>query len=293
MLNNISFLFLTIATTVLTTFTGAKAQGPAYTDCDKKVISYLGWKETPATQWSLQLTAKSGGSLQYIGVSHTDHIADPQFLEMRQIWALQKPTLAFFEGPDRGIADSELETIQKFGEPGFVRFMAKAAGIKTLSLEPSPQEEVNYLIARNDFTPEQIKLFYILREASRLREHKGMDESQIKAAITQLLQKANTLIPAFAKVLPDIESLQPAYEKYWSAPANWWEAPSAWFTPREDGDKTGGKFTNTINRHSSEYRNLHMYRLLTDAVQRGERVFAVVGRNHVPMQAPAIRCALQ
>jgi hypothetical protein len=180
-----------------------------------------------------------------------------------------------------------------FGKSGYVRFLAKAEGIKTQSLEPSPQEEVDYLISLNKFAPEQIKLFYILREASRLRERKNLNEEQIKTAIGQLLQKANSMIPAFASVLPDVASLQPAYGKYWSAPANWWEAPVAWFTPGGDGDKTGGKFTHTINRHSSEYRNLHMYRLLTDAVLRGERVFAVVGRNHVPMQAEAIRCALQ
>ncbi|MFD2245697.1 hypothetical protein [Pontibacter ruber] len=143
------------------------------------------------------------------------------------------------------------------------------------------------------FTPEQIKLFFILREASRLRERKNMNEEQIKATVAQLLQKANSMVPAFATVLPDVASLQPAYSKYWTTPANWWEAPTAWFDPLKDGSKTGGKFTNDINRYNSEFRNLHMYRLLTNAVLRGERVFAVVGRNHVPMQAQAIRCALQ
>ncbi|MFD3000533.1 hypothetical protein ACFS7Z_09195 [Pontibacter toksunensis] len=268
------------------------AQNQNSTACDEKLLSYLNWKETPDTEWSLHLTARNGGSLQYIGASHSDDAADAQFPALRQAWALQKPTIAFFEGPDRGIADSETETISKFGESGFVRYMAKADGVKTKSLEPSPQEEADYLLSRKEFTPEQIKLFFILREASRLRERKNMTEEQIKATIAQLLQRANSLIPAFATVLPDIASLQPAYSKYWSAPANWWEAPAEWFTPGGDGEKTGGKFTHTINRHSSEFRNLHMYRLLTEAVLRGEKVYAVVGRNHVPMQAPAIRCAL-
>lgn len=36
-----------------------------------------------------------------------------------------------------------------------------------------------------------------------------------------------------------------------------------------------------------------MARLLVETVASGERVIAVVGRNHVPLQAPAIRCGLQ
>lgn len=270
-----------------------QGQGQPQTSCDSKLISYLNWEETPHTEWSLQLTRPDGGSLQYIGASHSDDATHPQFELIRQAWKDQSPTLAFFEGPDRGTADSGTETIKRLGESGFVRYMAGLAGVPTQTLEPRPQEEVNYLLSLKEFTPEQIKLFYILREANRLRERKNMSVEQTKEAIGQLMDKANKVLPALAAVLPDIASLQPAYAKYWSAPANWWEAPTEWFTPGGNGEETGGKFTNAINRHSSEFRNLHMYRLLTDAVLRGERVFAVVGRNHVPMQAEAIRCTLQ
>ncbi|MBA3321606.1 MAG: hypothetical protein H0T45_09230 [Pyrinomonadaceae bacterium] len=48
-----------------------------------------------------------------------------------------------------------------------------------------------------------------------------------------------------------------------------------------------------INQESSGYRNLHMFRVLAQAAREGKKVFAVVGRNHVPMQAPALRCALR
>lgn len=292
--NTLALTLCTILAGALASSALAQQQGAnTSSSCDSRVVSYLNWKETPATEWSLRASSKSGGNLAYIGAFHSDDSTHPQFSTLRETWNAQKPTIAFFEGPDRGTADTEAETIKKFGESGYVRFLAKAEGIKTQSLEPGPQEEVNYLLSLKQFTPEQIKLFFILREASRLRERKRMNEEQIKAAIGQLLIKANNMVPAFAAVLPDVESLQPAYEKYWSAPANWWEAPTAWFTPDGNGEETGGKFTNDINRHSSEFRDLYMYRLLTNAVLRGEKVFAVVGRNHVPMQAEAIRCAVQ
>ncbi|WP_207432218.1 hypothetical protein [Sabulibacter ruber] len=260
--------------------------------CDTKLLSYKNWKETPKTQWSLTLQGPSGGSLQYIGASHSTDPTHVQFAQIKQSWNTLKPTLAFFEGPNRGVAATEEETIKQLGESGYVRFLAQADGVKTMTLEMSPQEEIDKLVQSGKFSKEQIKLFFVLREASRLRERKGLNEEQLKTAIDQLLQKANTMIKGFDEVIPDIAALQVAYQKHWTAPANWWEAPTAWFDPLGDSQKTGGKFTNDINRQSSENRNAHMYRLLSEAVLRGERVLAVVGRNHVPMQAEAIKCAV-
>ena len=284
------FMAMLLTTTATLAQKAKTAEGSA---CDSKLIAYHNWKETPRTEWNLLLSTKNSGNLTYLGAHHSKDVSHPQFAQILNAWEKQSPTIAFFEGSDRGIGSTDTETIQKFGESGYVRYLAKVQGIKTQSLEPGPQDEVKYLLSLNKFTPEQIKLFFILREASRLRERNGMGEEQIKTIIAQVMEKANQMVPAFANVLPNVASLQPAYNKHWSVPANWWEAPAAWFTPGGDGEKTGGKFTNDINRHSSEFRDLYMYRLLTNAVLRGEKVFAVVGRNHVPMQAPAIKCALK
>ncbi|WP_210486196.1 hypothetical protein [Rufibacter aurantiacus] len=262
------------------------------TDCDLKLVSYKGWKETLATQWTLSLPGPTGGNLQYLGAVHSTDPAHPQFAQIKQTWQAQKPTLVFFEGPNRGTAATEEETIKQFGESGYVRFLAQAEAIKTQSLEMSPQEEVDQLMESGRFGKDQVKLFFLLREASRLRERKGFNEEQLKAAMAQLLPKANQMIKGFDEVIPDVASLQVAYQKYWTSPANWWEAPANWFDPLGDGLKTGGKFTNEINRLNSENRNRHMYRLLSEAVLRGEKVLAVVGRNHVPMQAEALKCTL-
>ncbi|KAA3436691.1 hypothetical protein [Rufibacter hautae] len=275
----------------LASFSQSKAQTPP-TDCDTKLLSYKNWKETPTTQWNLTLQSPSGGSLEYIGTTHTSDPTHAQFAQIKQAWNTLKPTLAFFEGPNRGVAATEEETIKQFGESGYVRFLAQADGIKTVTLEMSPQEEIDQLLKSSRFSKEQVKLFFVLREASRLRERKVLNEDQLKTAITQLLQKANTMIKGFDGVIPDLAALQVAYQKYWTAPVHWWEAPTAWFDPLGDSLKTGGNFTNDINRQSSENRNAHMYRILSEAVLRGERVLAVVGRNHVPMQAEALKCAL-
>ena len=107
------------------------------------------------------------------------------------------------------------------------------------------------------------------------------------------------MISLFSKMAGDkklsiqsISELQIAFSKYWPG-LNWWEAPQSWFDPLKRSAETGGIFTNDINTSSSAFRDLHMLRILSAAVQKGERVFAVVGRNHVPMQVDALACMIK
>ena len=142
------------------------------------------------------------------------------------------------------------------------------------------------------FSAEQVKLFYVLREAARLRERRKLPEAELRAAIAELLARASQL-KSIGSVITNLDELDAAYRRYWKSPEHWWQAPEPWFDPLNTSANTGGIFTNEINQMSSEYRNLHMYEVLAKAALSGKRVFAVVGGNHVPMQEPALRCALQ
>lgn len=87
-----------------------------------------------------------------------------------------------------------------------------------------------------------------------------------------------------------VEEIERSFIKYWGNDLKWWEAPSYWFDLLQKSEETGGIFTNDINIYSSYFRDLHMYRLITEYLKEGKRVFAVVGRNHILMQEEAIRC---
>ncbi|MFC5271937.1 hypothetical protein [Adhaeribacter terreus] len=270
-----------------------KANKAAITSCETKILSYTGWKETPKTKWNLEIKTRNSGQLTYFGAEHSDKPEHSQFKKIKAEFLKTQPTLVFFEGPNRGIATSETETIKQFGESGYVRFLANNANVKVQSLEPNPQDEIRYLMETGNYSAEQVKLFFVLRETARLRDRKNVTGQALKTSISQLLQKANAMFPEFKTVITDTTELQTAYAKYWTAPQNWTQAPSAWFDPKGNAEQTGGKFTHDINRLSSEFRNVHMYRILSEAVQNGEKVFAVVGRNHVPMQAEALKCSLK
>lgn len=257
-------------------------------DCASKVIPYSDWSPDEEPSWTLVLDPAHAGALHFYGASHSDDPAHPQFDEIEAAYDSFQPTVVFYEGPVRPLAETREETIRKYGESGFIRFLAERDGLLIERLEPDPGAEMQYVLQQS-FTLEQAMLFYVLREAARLRERKGMSEDEIEKEIAGLLDRVSSLMETPIQTIADLDA---AYRRHWNEPAQWWQAPSEWFAPSPEGVETGGTFTNAVNRASSHFRNLNMYRVLTEAVLRGERVFAVVGRNHVPMQVDAIKCAL-
>lgn len=258
--------------------------------CSESLIPYADWPAVKDPAFSLDLSAKaSRGRLYYFGAQHSADPADPQFAEIEKAWNAVKPTVAFYEGPNRPIAATHEETIKQAGESGFVRFLATRDGVPFVTLEPPPRDEAAFVLKK--YPADQVMLFYVLRETARLRERRKMSEGELKPAIAGLLEKASgmTGVASFTT----LEGLDAAYRRYWTQPPDWWQAPQKWFDPLVTSKETGGVFTNEINRLSSEYRNLHMYNSLAKATLEGKRVFAVVGRNHVPMQAAALRCAVK
>lgn len=100
--------------------------------------------------------------------------------------------------------------------------------------------------------------------------------------MNQLITKVRALFGDVA-LMSDVDDLADLYERHFGS-REWWTAETKWFDPGRTSAETGGIFTNEINRQSSQYRDAHMARLLGEAIREGERVMAVVGRNHVPSQ---------
>ena len=255
--------------------------------CAKRIADYGTWREAPGQQWDFRDPA-----LTVIGAEHARDPAHPQFERIRTEFEAAKPGVVFYEGPNRPIADSADETIRSAGESGYARFLARAAGLEFRSLEMPPGEQIRQLAAQ--FPADQVSLFFVLREAARLRDREGKMGEALDGAITGLLGKMAPITSAagFSPAFGDIAGLEAAAARYWPG-RDWRTIPSDWFSPLANDRKTGGVFTGAVNRADSNNRNRHMFGLLTAAASRGERPFVVVGRNHVPMLAPALACALR
>jgi hypothetical protein len=223
---------------------------------------------------------------------HSRDPTDEQFGRITALFTEARPTLAFFEGPDRGVRETADQTIRETGESGYLRFLALRAGIPVRTLEPAPAEQVRMLVRQ--FPADQVFLFFVLREAARMRDREQKKGAALDEAVTTLLGRVQTRLagPDLAMPFTDLAGLQLAFRKYWPG-RDWRTAEGRWFDPKGDDAVTGGVFNAAINRADSTNRNRNLVKLIVDAVMAGERPFVVIGGSHVPMVAPALECELR
>jgi len=263
---------------------------PALDACFARMPDYAAWREAPDQVWDYRWSGETG-AVTILGCEHLRDPAHPQFARFAAAFAEAQPTLALFEGPDRGVDGSEEATIRNMGESGQLRFLARAAGVPVRSLEPSPGQQIGMLLAEHPI--DRVLLFFTLREAARLRDREGATGAGLDASVGALLQRVAELGGGAGLRLPftDVPGLERAAARYWPG-RDWRTIPANWFSPGADDAETGGAFLGAINRADSTNRNRYMVQEIATAARRGERVFVIVGRSHVPIQAPALDCAL-
>ncbi len=237
----------------------------------------------------LEIFGPGETALLYFGARHTVEPSDRQLVEIERAFDGFEPGRVFYEGHDSAIAEGRESTIRMYGEAGFVRWLADRARVPAERLEPAPAAEVGFLASW--FEPRQIQLFFVLREMVRLRDRRGLTRDQIREELERIL--AEESLPGIPWVFTTMEELERAFWEYWPYPRTWWDAEARWFDPYTTSSVSGGVFTNEIARASATFRDLHMYRLLARAALAGERVFAVVGFQHLGMQAEALRCVIK
>jgi hypothetical protein len=251
------------------------------------VLDYAAFRDRPNRRVDFV-----GKDAMIFAAGHSRDPRDEQFGRIAARFSAMRPTLAFFEGPDRGIRATAEETIRETGESGYLRFLANRAGIEAKSLEPAPPEQIRSLIGQ--FPADQVFLFFVLREASRMRDRERKLGAELDQAVAGLLGRVQSRLSGTDVSLPfrDLPGLQAAFHKYWPG-RDWRTAEERWFDPKGDDSATGGVFNAAINRADSTNRNRNLVRLIVDSVAAGQRPFVVIGGSHVPMVAPALECELR
>ena len=226
------------------------------------------------------------GRLVYFGSRHSYDPNDPQRQWIEDLWQQVGPTIALNEGGDPPTEPSAEEAVGRHGEPGLVRHLAAHDDTPVRSLEPSQEAEINHLCAR--FDSNLVTLFLVLRYYASYRQTHPPEaaESLLQdvlpylggfSALSEGPKTPETFRASMAHRFPDLK--------------DWRDFPASMLDPvRRDQP---WKETNEISRATSEFRDAHMVELLVSLVERGERVFAVVGASHVVMQEPLLRARLQ
>lgn len=237
----------------------------------------------PPMPYILVLTADPG-PLFYFGTRHTFDPNDWQIRAIEDYWHQFHPSLALNEGGDPPVLESREAMVQRFGEAGLVRFLAKASGIPVRSLEPPPHQERALLLT--DFSVEQVKVFYVLRGVVQFR--KSRNDERVEGFVERVVRGLSRE-PGLEGPPCSLAEFEQSYARLFSAPPDWKVVPEDWFDPVISRPQP---YTNRLSRRLSEFRDRHMAKLLISEVKQGNRVFAVVGGSHVIMQEHALRAAL-
>lgn len=228
--------------------------------------------------------ARRRGALLFFGAAHTYDPGDPQVARIAALWAEFGPTIAFNEGGDPPAEGTIAVAVSQYGESGLLRFLGRRDGVPVASVEPPYPEQVRGLRAAG-FADEQILLFFVLRQVPQHAAKAGtpMQEARLVEVLRYFVEATGIAAPGTpAELIAACARRLPAL-RHWS------EVPQEWFDPVFERPPV---FTNEIARRTSDLRDAWVVALLTGRVERGERVFAVMGASHVVVQEPALRARL-
>lgn len=229
----------------------------------------------------LELETKTG-SLLYYGVFHTFDPRDPQISSIEEKWNEFKPTVAYSEGGVWPVKNSSERTIQRYGEQGFLHYLANRDGVPIKSIESPKHLELSYL--RHKFFPGHIKLYYILRYATlRKRPGKNISNTRYLERMLKFFSESD-----ISRYPPHSQAEFEGFVSQFFPDLNDWRS----IPPHYFHYSKRGKFLVDIHNKLNDYRNRNMLRTLVNELKKGERIFAVVGRSHVVSQEPALRAEI-
>ena len=248
----------------------------------RKYEGLLTWEEYLKTQekkpYILELTTKKG-SLVYYGSLHSVNPRCPQFVDIEKRWKIFKPTRVLCEGCIWPLEDSRKRAISRYGEGGLIRFLAAKDRIPLQCIEPRRDKEAIHL--SRFFSSDQIKLYYILRQAIINRNMKK-DIKNVNY-VYGILRELSSL-KAFKSNPSTFDEFEYTLRKTLPDLKNWQSIPCSYLYSDDPGN-----FLSKIHLKVNEFRDHHMIRILLIELKKGKRVFAVVGRSHVVKQEPVLR----
>jgi hypothetical protein len=255
------------------------ANHAAQNGAESKILSYKQYASIEhKTPYLLEFKVGSGALLLF-GAEHTGDPKDPQIAEIERLWKSFQPTMAYNEGGNPPTLKDATKAVETSGEPGFVRYLADRDKVPVATFEPDFKDEVAY--AAKIYTPEQVKVFYVLRqvtEGRRLTSDKTVDERMVDwLGQWDELSGAPNTVAEFSALC----------KRYFPELKDWREVPEDWFDPTQSIH-----YTNELANATGMFRDQYIYKLLLDRAKRGDRVFAVIGASHVVVQEPAWRATL-
>ena len=178
-----------------------------------------------------------------------------------------------------GFAETAAATIATKGVPGYTRLLAQQHQVPTERLD-DPTAEYAYL--RTQVDAEQLKLYYLLREARRFRQRTGADKFLTVKMMHKLIAQSATFLPGTENTIQSVPELAAAFRKHCPGAGQWWDAPATYFCPQAAALYPIGSFSRTINDAINAYRQRYVYAPLAARAAAGERILVVTSCDQLP-----------
>jgi hypothetical protein len=267
---------LALASLLLTlvVFCGAQTTNP-----ESRILSYKDYARIKHdVPYVLEFDLGKGALLMY-GGRHVFDPADPQIDDIQREWERFKPDVAYNEGGNPSTDMALKSAVERSGEAGLVRHLAARDAVPVATFEPREVDEVRFLL--DHYSAEQVKVFIVLR--SYLTFRKSKQDETADQYIKRVLRGPTWEESGIANTVRDLVEFQAACNRLFPGLDDWRKISDDWFDPAADG-----QFTNDAQNLSGGFRDHHIFQVLTSRARRGDRVFAVIGASHVPVQEPAL-----
>ena len=222
-------------------------------------------------------------NLLYIGSYHTQDPNDPELALIEAKWTEFQPTIALAESTLGLYVGTYPNTVKFFGEPAAVYEMARRHNTPIYTIDPAREDEINAL--RQQFSDEQLLIFFSLR--SYMGQRQKTDITGAETILQRALDRNCERMVLNPCPLADVATFTARFAADFPDVADWRTLPETAAYPADEGT-----YLNLIAAASSQYRDEHMIQVLSDLVDKGERVLAVVGSSHVVMQEERLRTAV-
>lgn len=246
---------------------------------ERRILTYKQYAEiSHEVPYILEFRTAEGALLLY-GVRHVFDPKDAQIADIAAKWQRFEPTTALNEGGNPPTERSVQSAVERWGESGLVRVLAAWDRVPVATFEPSRLDETKDLLKK--YSAEQVKVFLALR--SFLTFRKSNNDKSPAEFMDHVLGDRNGL----QNQPNNARELDISYRKLFPGLGAWHEVPENWFDPADTV-----QYTNEAQNDSLLFRDQHIFKVLIQRVEQGERVFAVIGASHVPVLEPALVSAL-
>lgn len=210
--------------------------------------------------------SSGSGTVLVFGSKHTKDPNDPSLERIKFEFESFAPTVVLCEGRMTGLLFPGLmDPVKTFGEPGLVRKLAYANGCPVFTWEPSPRGEVEGLLNQS-FDKKQIALRLMLSSYfGNLRFGKPDDPDEF---VNDTIRKKKSW-PEIGNLFADVTELDLAWASYFPDGPDWRDVSDEQTLPGFLGEMD-----------ANLVRDAHLFSIIHELVERGERVFVIAGSSH-------------